>query len=216
MIKKPIKSKIGEKYSRLEIIDFIKKEKSIEYYNCKCICGNFKIIRYSDIINNKTKSCGCYRKEVATKNAKLKITHGHTKKFNISSEYYSWASMINRCTNIKCKEYSKYGAKGIIICDRWLESFENFIEDMGLKPDKSYSIDRIDNNGNYKLSNCRWATRIEQQNNKSNNKKVINFITNEEYPSMSAAARANNININTLRDQLIGKNKNKTNLKLKT
>lgn len=79
--------------------------------------------------------------------------------------YASWASMKTRCYNKNSNSYKYYGAKGITVCDRWLHSFENFMADMGPKPGPSYSIDRIDGSGNYEPGNCRWATKLEQQNN---------------------------------------------------
>jgi hypothetical protein len=81
-------------------------------------------------------------------------------------EYRAWSSMWQRCTNPKNARYNRYGARGIIICERW-EKFENFLADVGSRPSDDHSIDRIDNEGNYEPSNVRWATRSEQQLNKS-------------------------------------------------
>jgi hypothetical protein len=86
-----------------------------------------------------------------------------------SSEYYSWAMMKQRCLNPKYTHYSYYGGRGISVCARWLK-FKNFIEDMGIKPTKEHSIDRIDNDGNYEPGNCRWSTKLEQINNRGINK----------------------------------------------
>jgi hypothetical protein len=86
-----------------------------------------------------------------------------------TTEYWSWAMMKQRCLNPKNTSYSYYGGRGIDICERWLK-FENFIEDMGPKPSPSHSIDRIDSNGNYESSNCRWATKLEQSLNRGINK----------------------------------------------
>jgi hypothetical protein len=92
----------------------------------------------------------------------MPTTHSMTK----TSEYRAWAGMMQRCYNPKNRRYSSYGGRGIAVCVRW-KSFENFISDMGLKPSADLSIDRIDNDKGYSPDNCRWATRSQQQNNKS-------------------------------------------------
>jgi DNA-binding transcriptional ArsR family regulator len=90
-------------------------------------------------------------------------THGMT----LSSEFNSWHSMKERCLNSKSTSYKRYGGRGITICDRWINSFENFYADMGPKPSEKYSIERMNNDGNYEPSNCKWATDAEQAFNKS-------------------------------------------------
>lgn len=87
-----------------------------------------------------------------------------------SGTFRSWASMITRCTNTKVPSYQRYGARGVKVCDRW-KSFSNFLSDMGERP-QGTSLDRIDNDGNYELGNCRWATSAQQNNNSSHNRRI--------------------------------------------
>jgi hypothetical protein len=85
-----------------------------------------------------------------------------------AKEYNSWLGMKQRCYNPNNRSYKHYGGRGIIVCERWLNSFRNFFEDMGFKPSEYHSLDRIDNDGNYELNNCRWATTFEQSHNSRN------------------------------------------------
>lgn len=143
------------------------KPKSFWVFRCKC--GTEKIIRKDGVIGGSVISCGCYNKK---QNA-YKIKHGHTINHNRekpSREYVSWAAMKRRCTNPSAHNYHLYGGRGIKICKRWLNSFENFLQDMGKRP-KNKTLDRINVNADYKPSNCRWATYKQQANNRRNSKK---------------------------------------------
>lgn len=100
---------------------------------------------------------------------------------NYKSEYGAWSNMRNRCLNKKTKEYKGYGGRGITICDRWLESFENFYSDMGAKPSIAHTLDRIDNNGNYCKENCRWTTQAVQLKNRRSLEEVRNDNINYKY-----------------------------------
>jgi len=96
--------------------------------------------------------------------------HGHNKNGK-TPEYTTWARMKDRCFNKNSKDYPDYGGRGITVCERWVNSFQNFFDDMGTKPSPKHSLDRFpDVNGNYELYNCRWATQKEQQGNRTNNK----------------------------------------------
>jgi hypothetical protein len=152
------------KINRLTIIGFAGRttNKTIRYYwLCECECGNEKVILDYNITKGHTKSCGCLHNSP---------THCFTHKMTQTPEYSAWKGIKRRCYNQKFKHYNNYGGRGILVCDRWLECFENFYEDMGDRPSKEYSIERRDNDGNYCPENCYWATKKEQSNNKRSNR----------------------------------------------
>lgn len=129
---------------------------------CICACGKEHTVLGASLSRGIIKSCGCLRVDVVRARS---TTHGQTSGKKVSPEYVSWAAMITRCGNPNQKDWHSYGGRGIIVCERWRESFENFLEDMGKKP-KGLTLDRIDVNGNYEPGNCRWATSQEQTANK--------------------------------------------------
>jgi len=139
---------------------FTKSKKS--FCKCQCVCGTIKVFRLDHVNSGHTLSCGCYHKKVFT--AK---THGHTVNGKLSPEYCAWSGMWARCTNKKHGSFANYGARGIKICDRW-KAFVDFLLDMGERPGAQYSLDRIDNSGNYEPKNCKWSTRSEQMLNTRN------------------------------------------------
>ena len=148
---------VGMKFGRLKIL---RREGSNKHgkalWLCACDCGNTSIAEGVSIRKGVTRSCGCLAKP-----------HGEY----LSSEYRTWADMKNRCLNTSIKHYKDYGGRGITVCDRWKNSFKNFIDDMGHKPKEGrYSIERIDNSGNYEPSNCKWADDLEQKQNTRKNK----------------------------------------------
>lgn len=124
----------------------------------KCYCGNEFVASHYDINRGGVKSCGCLLKQNGYK-------HGYSK----TKLYGTWSDMKKRCYDKNTNNYHDYGGRGIVVCDRWLESFKNFLEDMGEKPGKEYSIDRIDVDGDYCLENCRWATVDVQNRNRRTN-----------------------------------------------
>lgn len=127
--------------------------------------------------DKRLKSCGCLKPVLVNKPKKNIIYHGHSSKKTKTVEYVAWNSMKQRCYNPNNIRYSSYGGRGIIVCDRWRESYLNFFEDMGKRPSDIHSIDRINVDGNYEPNNCRWALPDVQQANKRSqkNQKRVNI-----------------------------------------
>lgn len=138
----------------------------------RCDCGVEKVVRARGLVNGHTSSCGCLQRELtAIKIAERSTTHGQSGKLTRTPEYYTWSTMKSRCHNERDKNYYRYGGRGIVVCQEWRDSYEVFYRDMGKRPD-GHSIDRIDHNGNYEPSNCRWATSKVQANNRRSNRLV--------------------------------------------
>ncbi len=130
-------------------------------WECKCDCGNRSLVPSYNLTSGNTKSCGCIGKNVLGNATR---THGKSD----TAEYNTWLRMKQRCNDPNCERYPRYGGRGIKICSRW-QVFENFFQDMGPKPSPIYSIERVNNDGDYDPSNCKWATRDEQYSNTSRN-----------------------------------------------
>lgn len=153
---------------------------------CICSCGNKTTVPGFRLRDGTTGSCGCAR-----------VPHGHTRDHKPSPTYRSWTAMWGRCTQPTVNGYENYGGRGIKVCARW-EGFERFLADMGERPPGT-TLDRIDENGNYEPGNCRWATAVEQQNNKRSNHTLT---VNGETLTVSQWARRTGIGKTTLHERL--------------
>jgi len=157
----------AQKFGRLIAVSRAEtKEGKPTKWLCLCKCGNKKVVETRALRSGATVSCGCYNKEV---NLKKNTKHGYAKRCQIGPEYKAWAAMKQRCYNQNNQYWTDYGGRGIKVCKRWLNSFENFFNDMGKRPSEKHSIDRIDNNKNYSPANCHWATAKQQCNNTRKN-----------------------------------------------
>ena len=154
---------VDKRFGKLVVLSFEEKpdKKRNIVWNCKCDCGNLTQAVSSELKSGRKRSCGCLHSEVVSETS---AKHGHTRNKKFSPTYISWASMLTRCKNKNASNFKHYGGRGISVCGRW-ESFENFLEDMGERPEGK-SIDRINVNGNYEPSNCKWATQTEQVANR--------------------------------------------------
>lgn len=135
---------------------------------CKCICGIERSVSSQSLRNGSSKSCGCLNKEV---HRKMCIDRNTTHALSKTPTYDTWINLKQRCYNPNAKKYKIYGHLGIRVCKRW-QKFENFFIDMGHRPSKKHTIDRINPRGHYEPGNCRWALHKVQQNNRGNNRLI--------------------------------------------
>lgn len=187
----------GQRFGRLLVVaeagvivrqSGISQKRSL--WECECDCGNRVTITGNQLTAKKTSSCGCLKIEVTKSRS---TTHGLTE----TRAYRIWQAMKTRCSNPSAINYMNYGGRGISVCARW-KSFDNFISDMGF-PLPRQSIERINNDGNYEPSNCRWASRTEQSRNKRTNR-IITF--NGTTKPLIAWAETIGIDQSSLRERL--------------
>ena len=181
--RKPFRDLTGVRVGRLVVVRYLRavptghRGINRHRWECACDCGQICERSSDGIMNGSARSCGCLKSEMLSERQKGKpviFSHG----LSYTNEYRILEKIIRRCTNASDPGYPLYGGRGIVVCERWRQSVENFVADMGLRPSKNHSVDRINNDGNYEPGNCRWATRSEQQRNTRSNVRVtINGVT---------------------------------------
>lgn len=157
-------------------LEFRDKHKQA-HWMCVCDCGEYKSVNLQALTSGATRSCGCYNRMVASalrQANKLAEIHGLSK----HPLYGTWATMKQRCSNPRNKKYPLYGERGIKVCDRWMNSFPNFLEDMGESPEGA-SLNRINNDGDYEPGNCEWSSISEQNKNRRRYKRNSTGLFNE-------------------------------------
>lgn len=163
MVIKGFKDIVGQRFGRLVVLNRAGSKRRRAAWLTRCDCG-VELLRVSqELVSGKTRSCGC-----------LRIKHGEgSSRGKRSPEYRAWKGMKARCYSKSATGYENYGGRGIRVCRRWRNSFENFLADMGRKPGERFSLDRLDSNKDYSKDNCRWATFFEQNQNRRGTHVVI-------------------------------------------
>lgn len=159
----------GQRFGRLTVIERVENDLCGQVkWHCKCDCGEETDVQSNSLRNGRVRSCGCLLREKAAEQCRISFATHHLRHSRL---YPIWVGMKGRCYNLHNKSYPRYGGRGITVCNEWLHNFQAFYDWAmvnGYRDD--LSIDRIDVNGNYEPSNCRWATMKEQQNNRSTNR----------------------------------------------
>lgn len=162
-------NRVGQRHGRLTVIGMTRTAAGKIRWVCTCDCGGVASATGNNLKYGNTRSCGCLKAETNSRRNKERAAHGEA---DITVEYKTWTSLRDRCLNPNDRSYPAYGGRGITVCDRWLNGADGvhpflcFLVDMGRRPSADHSIDRRENDGPYEPSNCRWATRSEQQKNK--------------------------------------------------
>lgn len=180
----------GREYGFLKVLREGPRTKSdARQWYCECVCGNVVLRAQSKLQPDRVSSCGkCGRSG--------SYSHGMTG----IPEHNVWNAMKYRCNNPRTKAYPNYGGRGITVCDRWMESFANFMEDMGPRPSPTHTIERIDNDGNYEPSNCKWIPKGEQ----TANRRIVRVVTyNGSKIRLYDLAKLHGIHVNTLRQRIV-------------
>ena len=188
---------LGQRFGRLTVIAESSERSAGRgmRWVCKCDCGTIKTIDAAALRRGATVSCGCYNLEYLRNN----IKHGYNRHEKKDPTYTSWEKMLERCYRPTGAGYDRYGGRGITVCERW-HDFKNFLEDMGERPGKEYTLDRIDSNGNYEPGNCRWADWETQNNNTRRN---VYYEYNGQKLTISQLAKIAGVKYDTMYGRLV-------------
>lgn len=165
------KNLVGMVFGKLKVTSKVGKDKfGISLWECDCECGNTTVVRMGSLTSSMTRSCGCLNTQIRIK---THTGNSYAKSHGLSKHYLyqTWATMKQRCENPNHSKYKLYGGRGISVCESWKKSFQQFLIDMGDRPE-GHTLNRIDNDGNYCPENCEWQTYSEQNKNRRKYKKI--------------------------------------------
>jgi len=192
-----LKDLTGQKFGRLTVIERVENKGRYVAWKCRCDCGNEVIVRGDVLKCGRTKSCGCLHNEAAVVN----VVKNHKHKKSGKKIYKIWQNMKKRCFNTNSNDYQRYGGRGITVYDEWIHNFQAFYDYVSQLPhfgEKGYSLDRIDNNGNYEPDNVRWADAKTQCRNRRSNC-IVEY--NGKSMTLAESSEKSGIAFKTLRDR---------------
>jgi hypothetical protein len=167
---------VGDTYGRWTVVAPAPRGKwGQARWACRCACSEERVVDENNLKSNHSQSCGCLRRETLGARSRgntHRRRHGDSHPQNTAPEYLIWQAMKKRCGTPSDHDYSRYGGRGIQVCERWRGSYEAFLADMGRRPSSDHSLDRIDNDGNYEPGNVRWTTKRMQGRNRSTNRLI--------------------------------------------
>lgn len=168
------------------------------YWTCDCECGSTRTISGDSLKRKTVVSCGCYKRTRGLTRGSVEIDAGGNRVS--SKEYHAWENILQRCLNPKHQVYHRYGGRGITVCDRWRDSFDAFLEDMGKAPGREYTIGRKNNDDGYYKDNCRWELMRDQCFNKENTR----YLTHDgRTQPLTMWSKETGIPISTIRNRII-------------
>lgn len=150
----------GQRFGRWTVLSKAER-RTQRYWICRCDCGNTRKIAQNTLRSGQSRSCGCLR---------TRLTHGHAVGHRTTPEYHAWIAMRQSCSNPSCTAYPRYGGRGVRVCERWQESFANFLADVGKRPSADHVFSRRDKKGHFEPTNVHWILRSTRSRSRRNNR----------------------------------------------